>query len=536
MVRKKLTVYTALCGLLLSLVTLVAPAQPARAASSPVPGQFIAKQYTEIFGRLPDQSGWKWLYDVFRTQGCNEQTLVAIGKNFLNSAEFQNLQYPNEIKVMVLYRSILNREPDQGGLVGWTNHLNQGMSWQEAQQHFYATGEFKSLIPRICNGTIDAQGASYYFAGQAPNLSVQGTGFTGDETQLQTALNDATTTNGTVNLAQKAVVRLTKPLVIPANVTLTTTGQPSIHQYGLQARIVRAAGFDDALIKLQGGAKLEHVWVDGARNEPANYHTARVNVQMLGGNGTTVRNNRIVNSQGWSNVTAHGSAEAQPACQQNVISGNMITAYSADHHTGNYTDGLSVSCENTLIENNQIVDTTDVGIVLFKSSGPLEATVTQRSIARNNHIFAAGNSMFAAMGFDPLYQTDGRPTLTYDFTGAAFTSNTYWTSPATHFDIAITNGSRAWFGGRTDIAANYGKGAIVSNNKVGLFARVQSGTATSGMLQTQAQDTNAAAYRFITKGTCPKSANVAAISAGHASGTFGPSVVDRSFDNCIAAH
>lgn len=213
------------------------------------------------------------------------------------------------------------------------------------------------------------------------------------------------------------------------------------------------------------------------------------------------------------------------------MTGNLITAYSSDHYlTGDWTDGITDNCEGASITGNQIVDATDVGIVVFRNI-PGSA---QHSVVSGNYLLSAGNSMYGGMGFDPLYNPAGSTAQTLSFAGAAIRGNTLWTGPDTHFDIAITDGSRAWYA-RAGAAhpADTGTGASITGNTTGTqAARVQTGIAVNGMLGTTVTG-NTLTMSHIAAGKCPEVGYAAELSLGYASGTFSPQPTDVNMDGCI---
>jgi hypothetical protein len=456
----------------LTAAGVVGIAQPAVAAA--VPAQFVSKMYTEALGRLPDPGGWTNYLNHFQINGCSANSLRQVTRAFYLSQEFAGLPYDNPARVLTLYRGALNREPDQGGQDAATSALNSGRPWVQLVDEVLASSEFSNLTQTICGG-----GTSYYFGTTpAPSLPVSGAGFAGGTASQLQALLNATPAGGTVVLAQKAVIRVDSPLLIPAGVTLTTAGTPGTNVYALQGRLVRTAFFNSALIQLQSGAKLRHVWVDGQRGAYTNYVLNAINVQGLGGNGTEVSNSRLSNSAGWSTLQVFGAFEGLP-CAAATVTGNVITAYSSEHRPFQgkpwWTDGLSIACENATVTHNQIVDATDVGIVLFRSSPQ-----NQRSQIRFNTVLSAGNSAYGAMGLDGLYDQS----TTHPFNGASMSDNTFWTGPNTHFDIGISVGTRPWFGNRLDP----GTGAAVNNNTTaGIRAIVGTGIAVSGMYNATVQ-------------------------------------------------
>lgn len=494
------------------------------AAEAAVPGQYIAKMYTEILGRAPDPAAWNGALGYFEPNECNSATLANWGAPFFSSAEFQSLGYDNASTVLLLYRAILNREPDTSGYSHYLALLERGTALNAIVSMFFNSSEFLALVPNICSA------GSYSFAtlggGLAIRIPTSGSGGYDNltEAQLQ-ALLDSTGAGSSVYLTQQSVVYLTEPLVIPAGVTLATYGLPSPHQHAKMARLVRAAAFAGPMVEINldhnpnPSGVLKNMWVDGQRSESSTYVYGAINIEIYGGNGASVRDNFIDNSLGWSNVHSYGSVDGRP-CASNVITDNLITAYPSLHFGGNYTDGLSIGCENTLVEGNQIVDATDVGIVVFTASPAI-----QKSLVINNTIVSAGNSAYGALAFDPLYGPayPANP----NFTGASITGNSVWSSPNTHFIIGLAVGSRPWFGTHAVIngrisTGNVGYGASATNNTTaGVSTRFAEGITVSGMDSATVQSNAFEAFLIPQSWTsCPVGNVLASVPAGLASGSL----------------
>jgi hypothetical protein len=529
-VKKRLTIFASTLA-----IAAVGIAPAAAIASTPyVPAQFIAKQYTEALGRMPDQAGWQDAVSGFAKSGCTAGSLADFSKQIYTSAEFAGLKYSDPARLLALYRGTLNREPDRTRLADWTKQLASGTSWSTVVGDFVSSTGFTSLAPATCSGVVDGSGSSYYF-GTPPPISIPtgSTGFTGTEKDLQDKLNAAAKAGGgTVSLAQSAVVALTGPLTIPTGVRLMTYGSPDNRHYANMGRLVRATSYAkpstlDALVHVGKGATLSHIWVDGTRDTPDN--TAPLEDVITYGTGVKVLGDRISNSQGPNSLYLFGGYNGYP-CSQAAVTDNLVTAYSSDHYkTNDWTDGIADNCEHATITGNQVVDATDVAIVVYRNT----ATSGQSSVVQGNYVLSAGNSMYGGLGFDPLYENSLTNPVTFDFTGSSISQNTIWSGPDTHFDIGITDGSRAWFAGQPNITADTGTGASVTDNTTGTqTARVQTGVGINGMLKTTVTG-NSLKFDHVTSGNCPKADYAAAITAGFASGTFNPTPTDVSFDGCI---
>lgn len=502
----------------LGVFAVLLPAS-AQAASKKVPGQFIAKTYTEALGRTPEPAEWQQAVSWFQANGCRAATLNAWARNVYLSGDYLSRGYDPPAELLTLYRGVLNREPDGADFQIRLKARRRGQDWSETVDAFFDNREFRRLSKRICGAET-----SYSF-GKQPVLAlpVSSPGFQGTGAQLQ-ALLDAAQVGETVLLAQKAVVRLNAPLVIPAGVTLATTGYPEPTHYALMGRLVRNAPFETAAVTLEDGAWLDHVWVDGQRGV-VGFVDDGVNVRLLGGSGTMIRNSLITNAAGWSSVQVFGTSEGFPCGGLTVqVTGNLITAYSSGHVRGKlkhnpWTDGLSISCESTYAVFNQIVDATDVGIVLFRSY-----PAVQKSVLRFNRILSAGNSAYGAITIDGLQGKGTKP----DFRFALIDSNTFWTSPDTHFDLGIAVGTRAWFGPPTDLASGV---SVTGNTTGGIPTRVDTGIAVSGMLEAQVTG-NDLNLVLVDVSRCPTAPVGASVAAGYASGNL-QTYTDALYDWCI---
>lgn len=504
----------AVLGVLGVLVVLSSPAQ---AATGKVPGQFIAKIHTEALGRTPDPEEWQQAVAWFQANGCRASTLNAWARRVYLSAEYLSRGYDPPAELLTLYRGVLNREPDAADFQIRLKARRRGQDWNDTVDAFFSNRQLRRLSKKICSAQT-----SYSFGNQPVlALPVNSPGFQGTGAQLQALLN-AASMGETISLAQKAVVRLTAPLVIPAGVTLATAGLPDPARYALMGRLVRSAGFKTAAVTLEDGAALDNVWVDGQRGV-VGFVDDGVNVRLLGGEGTRIRNSVITNAAGWSSVQVFGTSEGFP-CRAVQVTGNLITAYSSGHVRGKlkhnpWTDGLSISCESTLVQDNQIVDATDVGIVLFRAH-----PAVQRSLVRNNRILAAGHSAYGAISVDGLHGRGTKP----DFRGAVIDGNTFWTAPGTHFDIGLAVGTRAWFGPPADLASGV---SVTDNTTAGIPTRVDSGIAVSGMLDAHVAG-NDLDLILVDVSRCPTAAVGASVIAGWASGEIQP-YADAAYDWCI---
>ncbi|RMB24876.1 uncharacterized protein DUF4214 [Sphingomonas sp. PP-F2F-G114-C0414] len=514
------------------IATLVCSTSQAAAA---IPGQYISKLYTEALGRTPDSTGWNGMVNYFTANGCTVAALKAQGATVLGSQEFASQNYSNSAKILLAYRTILDREPDLGGFNANVNALNSGSTFDQIVNSFYGSSEFASLTRYICSGN------PYYFEIQSQNayaIQPPGTAII-NQAQLQAQLNAAGSGN-TVSLPQMAVIYLSSTLSIPNGVRLTTAGNPTPASHGFMARLIRAPNFSSnaAVVQLQPGAALTSIWVDGQRGAapyasgvPRPFVHTDINIQTLSGTGTNVSSNFIANTVGWSSLQIFGSAEVQNTpCRANVINGNTITVYgssNSDNAGSSWADGISDSCEDSTVTNNNIADASDGGIVLFRSQVP-GAGAVQRSQVTDNVILNAGNSAFVGIAVDPLYVSGGCP-ASPSFSGSYVGRNKMWTSSNATIEIGLAVGTSEWF---YSAGGCKGTGANVSDNTTaGIRSRFNVGIAVEGMLNATVQSNDFLTAR-VRKGRCQSADVAAGISAGLASGSIQP-YSDIALTDCI---
>jgi len=494
----------------------------AASAAAAQPTQFVAKLYTEALGRVPDQAGWADAISFFDSNGCSAATLKTKGQQVFQSPEYAALGYDNAAKVLTAYRAILSSEPDQAGFDARLVALDSGYPFASLVSDLFDSSAFRSMASTIC--TAD-QGYGWG-VNDAPTTPLGGSGFSGTQAALQAAI-DATPAGGTLALAPHAVVRLTSTLYVKAGVTLTTTGAPDVNHYANMGRLVRQPGWRGVSVVLNPGARLQNVWVSGARPRESSYDRERYSVQVHGGTNAGVLSSRVDNPSGASSIRALGAADGFP-CANMQVTGNLVESYTADYFSVRQTDGISVGCENTTITGNSVIDATDVALIVFAVS----PTVPQASQVSGNTIVAAGHNANAALGADPWICSagpDGPGVASRSLAGMNMTRNTFWTGSRTYFQIGISVGTREWF---PTNGCNATGGSFTSNGTGTGSARVGTGIAVSGVLRTTVTGNNPTITLVPGVNTCPSLAVGASVRDGYASGTL-QSYTDALYFGCI---
>ncbi len=494
------------------------------AVRAEIPAGLVTRLYTEALGRAPDASGWMQQLNAHSGVPCSFAMAQGFARNTYASAEYLSLPYDNTERVITIYRGLLGRDPDAGGLSQYVSYLNGGGTLTALVEAFVTSGEFQENVMNsggICKTRLT------WGAQPAPTGIHIGTGFSGTQSQLQSQLNSLSASGGgTLYLAQRAVILLNSRLDIPSNVTLATTGQPSHTQYAKQARLVRASLFNDVMVSVGGyhsagntvNARLQSVWVSGQRSIVGfgSDASATGNIIVPGGTGAVVSQVRTDTPAGWSTLYLHGRGENR-VCGSATVQSNLSVGYGSSAFEpgsdGRWADGISNACENALIENNHVVDATDVGIVLMRSS-----PATQRSIVRNNFIVNGNLPVIAALGVEPLNSTP------HFFTGAQITGNTFFAAPDQFVVFGATLGSRQWSGPVRQTSSGF---SFVNNTTAGVATRMHASIYVDGAISATVTGNTLTRtpYANPRASGCPQGGLIVNSNSNWAQGTFLPSPV-----------
>ena len=113
---------------------------------------FVRGFYETVLGRDPDAEGFASWRNGLYGRGT---TGYDISYGFIFSEELTAKNLCNTHFMEILYRAILGREPDEAGLAGWLEGLQNGMTREEVFQSFLLSTEFEQFCNRagIRSGT-----------------------------------------------------------------------------------------------------------------------------------------------------------------------------------------------------------------------------------------------------------------------------------------------------------------------------------------------------------------------------------------------
>ena len=154
-----------------------------------------------------------------------------------------------------------------------------------------------------------------------------------------------------------------------------------------------------AIIGQQSGIDIESVEVDGGRPALGRLAQGAALIE-IGGNATdqTVKNIWSHDPRGWSalHVIEGNVVAGVPACQRATIMGNQIGP--AGMPAGQWADGISLACGNSVVSGNTVTDATDGGIVVFGAPG---------SLVSGNVITAASRTLLGGINLVDYLPTGG---------------------------------------------------------------------------------------------------------------------------------
>jgi len=107
---------------------------------------FVSRLYTVAMGRPAEEAG---LNDWTNRLATGQESGAQVAWGFFFSDEFTNKGLSDEQYVDTLYRTMFDREADQGGKDGWLKDLHNGVSREYVYRGFAESVEFDNLCNRF---------------------------------------------------------------------------------------------------------------------------------------------------------------------------------------------------------------------------------------------------------------------------------------------------------------------------------------------------------------------------------------------------
>lgn len=210
----------------------------------------------------------------------------------------------------------------------------------------------------------------------APSVASASCLASGNETTINSALAGPT---GIAALCAGAVFELRAPVVFTRDgQQLYTAGFPTDSRRAT-LRIVGASLPTALMLRGRNRVRVSHIVVDGNRTTLGRLPDGEALIAMGGdASGQRVEYVRAFEPRGWSSI--HLWEGDQAGCTNATIGHSEFGP--AGQSNGEWADGISLSCRNSLVHHNTIVDATDGGIVIFGAAGSVVAGNTIRAETR----------------------------------------------------------------------------------------------------------------------------------------------------------
>ena len=103
---------------------------------------FVARLYLICLQRTEiDREGQLgWVRTI-----VNGESGGSVARKFFISKEFENANHSDEAFLTLLYRTVMNREPDEGGMNSWLKAIVSGVPREEIVRGFAGSREFSKL-------------------------------------------------------------------------------------------------------------------------------------------------------------------------------------------------------------------------------------------------------------------------------------------------------------------------------------------------------------------------------------------------------
>jgi len=323
----------------------------------------------------------------------------------------------------------------------------------------------------------------------------------GTEKDLQQAID----TRATVVLCRGALITLSNTISLPQGLTLLTDGMPT--DASQMATILIGPDFPaqvgPAVASSGSDIRILAVRFDGNRRV-LGFRVSQIPLELGHGHQYTVQGCSFADSPGWTHL------HLIEGCDASTIVNNVVESAPRPHdNTGQWSDGLSISCAHTLVAGNHINDATAEGIVYYGGPG---------STIRDNVITQTVTSAFSGINV-------GDATVP-DHTGVVIENNRIIARGPYYFTTGVAAGLH--INGKTVTV----RGVSVLGNTIEGMARY--GLAVDGCLGCAVTGNDVTGWHPLPPlmACPPPAAYVAAVTVMHASGRLQPGYLDGKIDNC----
>ncbi len=240
----------------------------------------------------------------------------------------------------------------------------------------------------------------------------------GNSDTIQAALN----ATGVAELCQGAQFSANKPIFVPTNGRLFTSGYPNNDSQKALIKVPSGATYNEPVIQAYASANAEirNIKVDG--NRAANGYVSFRALIAISGNYAVLDRVSATNTSGLSAIAASDN----PNCKGLRITYNYV-AFNGLHGVSGFANGIDFRCNNAYVGHNEIRDSTDGAISFYGG---------RNTVIENNWITNGTRSAYSGIIAANLYAGD--------FTGSVVRNNIVETCCGQHFHVALSIGTHLW--------------------------------------------------------------------------------------------
>lgn len=138
--------------------------------------KFLTLLYNNVLHRNPDPEGFKHWTNVLNSGASRSSVLAGFSESAENKAQIILSSEGHSAQAYRLYQAAFDRTPDLGGLVYWTQLMDQGLKLNDVAYNFIASTEFglkygispsnaqfvTSLYSNVLNRSPDSEGYNHW--------------------------------------------------------------------------------------------------------------------------------------------------------------------------------------------------------------------------------------------------------------------------------------------------------------------------------------------------------------------------------------
>ena len=201
-----------------------------------------------------------------------------------------------------------------------------------------------------------------------------------------------------VVLCPSSVFLIGSPIILSKPGQRLTTLQDNSHDWQPAKIVVNGDDQATAIYSRSSAIELDHLYIDGMRRKKGRLQKGGALIEIGGSNVDSLHVHDIhaMDPRGWSIIHLF---EGDKSCSGAVVEDNILGP--AGSPNGEWADGISVACKNSIVRRNLVEDASDGGIVVFGAPGTV---VENNTILTKHNILLGGINLVDFAPFDGNYE------------------------------------------------------------------------------------------------------------------------------------